>query len=109
MVSSNRNQITQQLGVGLLDTGYDDWYYLIMSVAKVTVSIDERLIEKVDQLVSARVFSNRSQAIQEAVHDKLDRIDRGRLARECAKLDKDFERKLADEGLSAEADEWPEF
>ena len=78
-------------------------------MAKVTVSIDERLIQKVDRLVSEKVFPNRSQAIQEAVHEKLGRIDRSRLAKECAKLDKTFERKLADEGLASEADEWPEF
>ena len=80
-----------------------------MSVAKVTVSIDKTLIEKVDRLVNANVFPNRSQAIQEAVSEKLSRIDRGRLARECAKLDKECERKLADEGRASEADEWPEF
>jgi len=80
-----------------------------MSVAKVTVSLDRRLVEKVDRLVNTNVFPNRSQAIQEAVKEKLGRIDRGRLAKECAKLDKDYERKLADEGLASEADEWPEF
>jgi Arc/MetJ-type ribon-helix-helix transcriptional regulator len=80
-----------------------------MSASKVTVSIDQKLIEQVDRLVTAKVFPNRSQAIQEAVHEKLSRIDRSRLARECAKLDKEFERKLADEGLAAEAAEWPEF
>jgi metal-responsive CopG/Arc/MetJ family transcriptional regulator len=68
-----------------------------MSASKVTVSIDQKLIEQVDRLVTAKVFPNRSQAIQEAVHEKLSRIDRSRLARECAKLDKEFERKLADE------------
>ena len=44
-----------------------------MSVAKVTVSIDKTLVEKVDRLVAANVFPNRSQAIQEAVSEKLDR------------------------------------
>ena len=68
-----------------------------MSAAKVTVSIDQKPIEQVDRLVTAKVFPNRSQAIQEAVHEKLSPIDRSRLARECAKLDKEFERKLADE------------
>ena len=80
-----------------------------MSVAKVTVSIDKTLVEKVDRLVAANVFPNRSQAIQEAVSEKLGRIDRCRLAKECAKLDKGYERRLADEGLAFEADEWPEF
>jgi hypothetical protein len=34
---------------------------------------------------------------------------RGRLAREAAKLDPKTERKLADEGLAADLEEWPEF
>jgi hypothetical protein len=37
---------------------------------------------------------------QEAVEKKLARLDRGRLARECAKLDPVFEKTLAEEGLS---------
>jgi hypothetical protein len=37
------------------------------------------------------------------------RIDKSRLARECAKLDKSFEQSLADEGLETEIEEWPEY
>ena len=33
---------------------------------------------------------------------KLDRLERGRLARECAKLDKAAERRMAYEGLAEE-------
>jgi Arc/MetJ-type ribon-helix-helix transcriptional regulator len=59
--------------------------------------------------VKARVFANRSKAIQEAVREKLNRIDRKRLARECAKLEPEFEKRLAEEGLSEELAEWPEY
>jgi hypothetical protein len=31
------------------------------------------------------------------------------LARECAKLDPAFERAMAEEGMSAEVTEWPEY
>jgi hypothetical protein len=31
-------------------------------------------------------------------------MDRGRLARECAKLDPEFEQALADEGIGSEID-----
>jgi hypothetical protein len=55
------------------------------------------------------MFPNRSQAIESAVAEKLQRLDRGRLARECAKLDPDFEKALADEGLSDDVVEWPEY
>ena len=80
-----------------------------MSVAKVTISIESNLLRKVDYLVKERVFSNRSQAIQSAVEEKVSRLDRNRLARECAKLDKAEEQSLADLGLSAEIEEWLEY
>lgn len=80
-----------------------------MSVAKVTVSIESGLLKRVDHLVKARVFSNRSQAIQAAVRETVARLDSNRLARECAKLDKAQEQELADEGLASEAGEWREY
>ncbi len=80
-----------------------------MSAAKVTVSIDSGLLKRVDHLVKARIFSNRSQAIQAAVKETVARLDSNRLARECAKLDKAQEQMLADEGLAAEAKEWLEY
>jgi hypothetical protein len=55
------------------------------------------------------VFPNRSKALQEAVEEKLTRFDGGRLARECAKLDKKTERSIAEESLSGEMSEWPEY
>jgi hypothetical protein len=44
-----------------------------------------------------------------AVTEKLERLDQGRLARECAKLDISFERQLAEEGLGVDAAAWPEY
>jgi len=43
------------------------------------------------------------------VRDKLDRLDRGRLARECTKLDRAFEQKMADAGPATDFEGWPEF
>jgi metal-responsive CopG/Arc/MetJ family transcriptional regulator len=80
-----------------------------MSAAKVTISIDETLLKKVDNLVKARVFHSRSQAIQLAIQEKVTRIDKSRLARECSKLDKSFEQSLADEGLETEIEGWLEY
>ena len=73
-----------------------------MSTLKVAITLDEKTLTKLDRLVKARVFPNRSKALQEAVQEKLNRIDRRRLARECSKLDPDFEKRLAEEGLSEE-------
>ena len=80
-----------------------------MARAKVAISLDENTLNKLDRLVKARVFPNRSQAIQEAVAEKISRLDRSRLARECAKVDPAFEKALAEEGLSNELGEWPEY
>jgi Arc/MetJ-type ribon-helix-helix transcriptional regulator len=44
------------------------------------------LLRQVDSLVAREVFRSRSEAIQKAVAEKLARMDRARLARECAKL-----------------------
>jgi Arc/MetJ-type ribon-helix-helix transcriptional regulator len=55
------------------------------------------------------VFPNRSKAIQEAVEEKLKRMEKTRLAEECAKLDPKYEQTLAEEGFSSEIDEWPEY
>jgi Arc/MetJ-type ribon-helix-helix transcriptional regulator len=80
-----------------------------MAKSKVAVSLDVSTLEKLDRLVEAAVFPNRSQAIQVAVEEKLERLERRRLARECAKLDPAFEKALAEEGLSEELSEWPEY
>ena len=77
--------------------------------AKVAISLDENTLDRLDRLVKNHVFPNRSQAIQEAVEEKLSRLDRSRLARECAKFDPAFEKSLAEEGLSEELAEWPEY
>ena len=80
-----------------------------MSAAKVAITIEENLLSKVDRLVKAHVFPNRSRAIQEAVSDKLARLDHKRHAKECSKLDKSFEQAMAEEGLNSEVDSWPEY
>jgi metal-responsive CopG/Arc/MetJ family transcriptional regulator len=80
-----------------------------MSKAKVAITLDEDLLKRLDRLVKNRLFENRSRAIQEAVSEKLARLERGRLARECAKLDRKFEQTMAEERLSVEAKEWPEY
>ncbi len=80
-----------------------------MGRAKIAISLDKATLQKLDRLVNEEVFPNRSQAIESAVSEKLQRLDRSRLARECAKLDPEFEKALADEGLSDDAAAWPEY
>jgi Arc/MetJ-type ribon-helix-helix transcriptional regulator len=80
-----------------------------MGKAKVAITLEEETLEKVDRLIKLQVFPNRSRAIQEAVEEKLERLERSRLAVECAKLDPAFEKALAEEGLSADLAAWPEY
>ena len=80
-----------------------------MPAAKVAITIEEKLLKRIDRLVAERKFPNRSRAIQEAVRDALERLERGRLARECAKLDRSVEQAMADEGSAEDLEEWPEF
>ena len=80
-----------------------------MSTAKVAITLEEGILRRLDRLVERRVFPSRSGAIQQAVAEKLERIDRSRLAQECAKLDPAYEQSLAEEGMSLEAAEWPEY
>lgn len=76
---------------------------------KVAISIQDTLLRRVDSLVSNKIFPNRSRAIAEAVREKLERLDRNRLARECAKLDPKIERAMAEEGMARELAQWPEY
>ena len=80
-----------------------------MSSSKIAISLDSGMLSEVDALVKRRVYPSRSRAIQEAVKDKLNRINHSLLAKECAKLDPNFEKALADEGLDEDFTEWPEY
>ena len=80
-----------------------------MPKTKVAVTLDSALVSELDQLVSRRRFANRSQAVEVAVAEKLERLAKARLARECAKLDPAEERALAEEGLAGSRETWPEY
>ena len=80
-----------------------------MNAAKVTISIDQNLLQSIDHLVQSRVFASRSQAVQVAVQEKIIRLNKARLARECSKLDRLEEQALADERLGADSAAWLEY
>ena len=80
-----------------------------MPRSKIAITIDESTLESLDELVGQSVFTSRSQAIQAAVDEKLFRLKRSRLTRECAKLDPAFEKSLAEEGLSEDLSKWPAY
>jgi Arc/MetJ-type ribon-helix-helix transcriptional regulator len=78
-------------------------------MAKIAISLDEKALTDVDRLVREGLFPSRSRLIQDAIAEKLARTARQRLARESARLDPQFEKALAEEGLSSQVDEWPEY
>ena len=80
-----------------------------MAKAKVAVTLEKETVSQLDRLVKQAVFPSRSQGIQIALEEKLERMERNRLAQESAKLDPDFEKSLAEEGISEDLSEWPEY
>lgn len=80
-----------------------------MPKAKIAVTLDGKLVSRLDTLVRQARFRNRSQAIEAALQEQLARLQRTRLAEECAKLDRDEERAVAEEGLAHEWRRWPEY
>ena len=80
-----------------------------MAASKIAITLEKNMLKRLDLLVKSNFFPNRSKAIQEAVSEKLTRIEKSRLAQECAKLDPNFEQSLAEEGFTSELEEWPEY
>ena len=80
-----------------------------MAKTKVALTLETQLVDRVDELVAHQRFRNRSQAIEAALAEKLQRIARTRLAGECAKLDPKEEKALAEEGLAGSLETWPEY
>ena len=80
-----------------------------MASSKVAISLDPGLLSELDVLVEKNVFASRSQAVQVAVREKIARLQRSRLAEECSKLDPAFEQAMAEECISGELAQWPEY
>jgi metal-responsive CopG/Arc/MetJ family transcriptional regulator len=80
-----------------------------MPKTKVALTLEARLVEQVDELVVQQRFRNRSQAVEAALGEKLQRIARTRLAGECAKLNPKEEKALAEEGLAGSLETWPDY
>ncbi len=77
-----------------------------MGSAKVAITLDEQLLRVVDRWVKQGRYPNRSQAIQSALREKMDRWRRTRLVDELAKIDPKEEQRVADERLADKT--WPE-
>lgn len=80
-----------------------------MNSAKIAISIEPSLLERVDSLVSRKLFRSRSEVFQVAVAEQIERLDDDAFTRECSKLDPSEEQGIADIGLSTDISEWPAY
>jgi len=76
---------------------------------KIAITLEHKIVKSLDRLIQKHIFTNRSNAIEKAVQEKLERIKGSRLAKECSKLDPVFEKTMAEEGFSEELSKWPEY
>ena len=67
------------------------------------------LLALADLVVGVRAATPLVLNLAFAVAEKLARLAKARLARECAKLDAAEERALAEEGLAGGRETWPEY
>jgi Arc/MetJ-type ribon-helix-helix transcriptional regulator len=80
-----------------------------MNTAKIAISIEPSLLQRVDELVTQKLFRSRSEIFQVAVSAQIERLGEEVLGRECAKLDPSEEQAFADIGLSTDLSEWPAY
>lgn len=80
-----------------------------MPKTKVAVTLSAEILKELDALIADQRFPNRSQAVEAALAEKLERLSHARLAREAAKLDPVEEKALAEEGMGIEIAAWPEY
>ena len=80
-----------------------------MAASKIAITIEKKTLTRLDRLVREHVFPNRSKAIQQALEEKINNLEKDKLTIECEKLDPQEELKLAEEGFAMEKDQWPEY
>ncbi len=80
-----------------------------MAASKIAITIEKKVLTRLDRLVRERVLPNRSKAIQQAIEEKINNLEKDKLSLECEKLDPQEEMKLAEEGFALEKDQWPEY
>ena len=81
----------------------------MVTTTKIAISIDKKMLDRIDRLVEKKMFSNRSRAIQTAIEEKISKHDKSRLAIESAKLNKSEEGLLSEESLQLDLTKWPEY
>jgi metal-responsive CopG/Arc/MetJ family transcriptional regulator len=80
-----------------------------MAASKIAITIEKKTLIRLDRLVREQVFPNRSKAIQQALEEKINNLEKDKLTLECEKLDPREETDFAEEGFASEKDQWPEY
>jgi metal-responsive CopG/Arc/MetJ family transcriptional regulator len=80
-----------------------------MVKANIAITIDERMVGGIDRLVRQKAFFNRSQAIETAIQEQRNRMDRCQLALESSQLSSKHEQAMTDEGTREDAKSWPVY
>ncbi len=80
-----------------------------MNSAKIAITLERKTLIQVDMLVREKKYPSRSRLIQDALQEKIGRLERNRLEVECEKLDPLEEQSFAEEGFLMEKDQWPEY
>jgi len=80
-----------------------------MNLSNSIIEIDSTLLERVDSLVSRKLFCNRAEVFQSAITALVERLDEESFMGECEKLDAGREQKFADIGLKSDFGGWPEY
>lgn len=91
------------------DLSYHRKFKNVMAKSKVAITIEQSVLSKLDSFVENGLYANRSSAIEQAVEEKILRLERVRLARECAKLNPKEEQNFTELGLQEDFKEWPEY
>ena len=71
----------------------------VVAKARIALTLDEAVLERLDRLLREEGIPDRSRAIQEAVEEKLEWIEWSRLVREYALLDPRLAEELAEGGV----------
>jgi Arc/MetJ-type ribon-helix-helix transcriptional regulator len=80
-----------------------------MALTNVSITLDSELLAGLDRLVAERHFSDRNEAVEEAIREKLERVAMGIRATERPRPVLQDERELTPGGWMVDAGDWPEY
>jgi Arc/MetJ-type ribon-helix-helix transcriptional regulator len=81
----------------------------LVNKSKIAIAISPIVLNRLDASVQNEHFASRSDANEQAVEARLQRLERTRLSDQCALLDVDQEQAMADVGFAADAAARPAF